>query len=327
MAASLDDLRLQNEEVLDRFLNTPFWESDDAISSLLSRDCILDFPFAPPGMPKSFDRPRRAVLTSWLRRTVKNWSRPQDSIVKYPTKDLSRFWIESRTVADVTWGGPHVRKFDCTHVELVVINDGKVTLARTWSDPLPYYTAAGMNLPIFHYSGRWGVPVPEKQYALPDKIPEEGDEATALRQKLFDIFLRPNYFDTEREGPKKAQWFTKDFMPNMPFMPKGMVRQYNDEFLASCNEWLYSSLVEWDQQVTDFHEDKFLDPNVSIIETNGSRGLAKWDPSGAVSGYFNDYVIMVKLEDFQIAEVKEWLDPVNKLLAAGTMVPCFPFFY
>lgn len=78
-------------------------------------------------------------------------------------------------------------------------------------------------------------------------------------------------------------------------------------------------------------------------------GFMQWDPSGAVAGYTQDYVsrtglekstqfvlltahpmpqvIKVKLRDFQIAEFKEYLDPINKLITAGAPILCFPFFY
>ncbi|KAH9900107.1 hypothetical protein F4778DRAFT_156330 [Xylariomycetidae sp. FL2044] len=325
MASPSDDTRSQNEAVLDRLLQTPFWEKDDSEKDLLSRECNLEFPFAPPGMPKVFDFPRRRVWISYLRRTTKAWSR--HSIVKYPTHDPSRFWVESTTVADVTWGGPHVRKFECAHIELVVIQGGKVTLVRTWSDPLAYYRAAGINLPIFHFDGRWDVSVPSKQWEKPDAVPSTEEEATAARRELFDYFLRPNYADPEREGPKSKKRFTEDFRPSMPFNPKGMMREFNDQFLAACNDWMHRTLVSWEQQVIDFHEDKFLDPDLAIVEANGTHGLVKWDPSGATSGYCSDYIIMVKLRDFQIAECREYLDPVAKLLSAGLIVPCFPFFY
>ena len=102
-----------------------------------------------------------------------------------------------------------------------------------------------------------------------------------------------------------------------------------------------------EQNTTDFTQDTFLDPDLTIVETNGLHGLVKWDPSGGAHGYFSDMVgadlickdiivcmlicivqvIMVKLKDFQISECLEWLDPVSMLLASGSMVPCFPFYY
>jgi hypothetical protein len=146
----MHDLR-PNDEVLEEYIYTPFWESDEAESLLLSKDCILEFPFSPPGMPKSFPREKRSVLVDWLRRTVKSWSR--EDVVKYPTSDASRYWIESRTKAMVKWGGEIERQFDCTHIELVIIQDSKISTVRTWSDPLAYYRGIGVNLPVFHFDG------------------------------------------------------------------------------------------------------------------------------------------------------------------------------
>ncbi|KIM93415.1 hypothetical protein OIDMADRAFT_35733 [Oidiodendron maius Zn] len=208
-----------NDEVLEKYIYTPFWESDETESLLLSKDCILEFPFAPPGMPKSFPKEKRSVLIDWLRRTVRSWSR--EDVVKYPTSDASRCWIESRTKATVKWGGEIERQFDCTHIELVIIQDGKILTVRTWSDPLAYYRGMGVNLPVFHFDG------------------------------------------TYSEG--KA-------MPDTPtkFAPA------NDEEKAIAN--------------TDLIRDQFLNPDVVIVESNGSYGKVKWDPSGAVSGYWNDYV-------------------------------------
>jgi hypothetical protein len=85
---------------------------------------------------------------------------------------------------------------------------------------------------------------------------------------------------------------------------------------------------------------------VAIAEADGSLVLAKWDPRGTTSGYSNDHVrvyltlstcsgavadelaqvLLVKSKDYQISEVREYLDQMNKLLAAGTIY-MFPFFY
>jgi hypothetical protein len=176
----MHDLR-SNDEVLEEYIYTPFWESDETESLLLSKDCILEFPFSPPGMPKSFPRKKRAVLIDWLRRTVRSWSR--EDVVKYPTSDASRYWIESRTKAIVKWGGEIERQFDCTHIELVIIQDGRILTVRTWSDPLAYYRGMGVNLPVFHFDGSYseGKPIPD----TPTKFVLAGDEEKAIAVGLF----------------------------------------------------------------------------------------------------------------------------------------------
>ena len=168
---------LENDSVLVRYLKTPFWESDEAESDLLSPDCTLEYPFSPPGMPKTFPKERRAVLTSWLRRTSKQWSR--ENIVAYPTKDPGRVWVESTIKATVSWGGTTPRQFICDQMELVIVENDKIKTIRNWSDPLAYYLAAGINLPVFHYDGKplQGTPMPN----VPAKYnPQTDEEANAV---------------------------------------------------------------------------------------------------------------------------------------------------
>lgn len=173
-------LRAANELVVHDFLRVPFWESPEDEERLLSKDCTLDFPYAPPGMPKTFPPIKRPVLFQWLRRTVKDWTLVEAET--FPTKDPSRFWIESRTTARVTWGGSVVRPFDCTHVQLVVVEDGKVSISRTWSDPLAYYAGAGMNLAVFHYSGKFeGLPEPYPEGVVPPTPSSEEAAASLVR--------------------------------------------------------------------------------------------------------------------------------------------------
>lgn len=169
------ELRSSNDELLETYLTTPFWETEKNESTLFSKDCVLEFPYAPPGMPKIFPSNKRQLLFHWLRRTVKDWSRKD--VIKYPTTDPTRYWVESRTVATVTWGGPWERKFDCTHMELVIIQDKKITNVRTWSDPLAYYLGAGINLPVFNYDGSYG-----EVQSMPDtppKVPKDDEERSA----------------------------------------------------------------------------------------------------------------------------------------------------
>ncbi|CAK7212780.1 hypothetical protein SCUCBS95973_001582 [Sporothrix curviconia] len=314
-----------NELVVDEFLRTPYWDSSEAEARLLSADCTLEFPYAPPGMPKEFPPVKRRVLFDWLRRTVKNWTLVE--VEKFLTKDTSRFWVESRTTADVTWGGPFSRKFDCTHIQLIVVENGKVSVARTWSDPLAYYLGAGMNLAVFNYSGKFDkVPAPRPEGIEPPK-PADEKEAAALRQKLFSNFNWPEDDGTEQQhGTSDPQIFTPDFRVNMPFIPVGMQRMFDAGFAESVNEWMERTVVEW-HEARASHVDEFLDPDVRIVETYGSIGKMQWDPNGAVSGYTQDYVIKIKLQNFQIAEFKEYLDPINKLITAGAPIQCFPFFY
>lgn len=102
-------------------------------------------------------------------------------------------------------------------------------------------------------------------------------------------------------------------------------------------------------QNLDYERDEFLDPDVIIVENNGTFGMMQWDPNGNVSGYTNDYVcihalrsscanttpqslhfkqvLMVVVKDFRICEFREFLDPVRKLITMGALIPVFPWFY
>lgn len=172
-----DTLRSQNEKVLKTFLEKPFWEHPEIETSMIDKDCVFDFPYAPPGMPKTFPRSKRPSLKDWYQRTTKNWS--IEGIIVYPTTNTSRFWVESTTHADVNWGSAVVRPFNCYHMQLIVIENGKITLARTWSDPLAYYLAAGINLPVFNYTGEWPVPGPRPDVKPPTPVNEEEAKARA----------------------------------------------------------------------------------------------------------------------------------------------------
>lgn len=174
---TVEELRASNEKVLMTFITKPYWEDEEVEKAIISKDCVFDFPYAPPGMPKTFPRSKHGLLKDWWKRTTKNWS--AENIIVHPTTDPSRFWAESHTHAEVTWGGPVVRPFDCQHIQLIVIEDGKVTLARTWSDPLAYYLAAGINLPVFHWSGPLNAKSPEWKDVKPP-IPQSEEEAHKL---------------------------------------------------------------------------------------------------------------------------------------------------
>ncbi|KAK5126905.1 hypothetical protein LTR85_008263 [Meristemomyces frigidus] len=258
---------------VERFLQTPWWESTETEATLLARDCTIEWPFAPPGVPKHFPRTKRPLLADWFKRTTQNWSR--DSIIIYPTKNGRRYWVESRVQAQARWG-PHspFRPYSCSQMELIELDDGKISLVRSWMDPMAFYLGAGINLPVFPYDGTY--PQGEAMLAVPSPPAPKGDE----------------------EAAKKA----------------------------------------------NFVVEEFEDDDVVIVESNGSYGVVKWDPTGATSGYWNDYVrigpsqtvitslitlqvIFVSLKDFQLKQFREYLDPINKLLAAGVQVPTFPFFY
>jgi ketosteroid isomerase-like protein len=141
-----------HSDVLQQFLHSPWWESPELEATLLSPDCVVEYPFAPPGMPKQFPTTKRALLAEWLKRTTRKWSR--DQIVHYPTKGGSREWVESHTSAEVQWG-PHAvfRPFSCEQIELFEFSNGKISLIRSWCDPMAFYLGAGINLPVFNYSG------------------------------------------------------------------------------------------------------------------------------------------------------------------------------
>lgn len=160
--------------VLDRVLSSPWWDSQSEAAALLAQDWIIEWPFAPPGVPKVFPRQKRALLASWLHRTVKYWS--CEVIKVYPTRDPSRFWVESRTRAEVSWGLRSCpRSFDCSNIELIVVRDGWVVSWKTWSDPLAFYLGAGINLPVFPYDGLY--PSVEPSQIVPDRdLPRNVEE-------------------------------------------------------------------------------------------------------------------------------------------------------
>lgn len=170
-------LRTINDTVLEKYLSSAFWLDDVLADQILSTDCELEFPFAPPGMPKAFPKEKRLLLLNWLRRTMSKWSR--DQVVKYPTKNPSRYWVQSRTQATVTWGGIESRHFVCDHIEMVAISEGKIQRVKTWSDPLAYYLAAGINLPVFFFDGNASSSEPMPNTPARD-IPSNDAEAALI---------------------------------------------------------------------------------------------------------------------------------------------------
>ncbi|ODV83150.1 hypothetical protein CANARDRAFT_30242 [[Candida] arabinofermentans NRRL YB-2248] len=315
------------EKVVDQYLCTPFWDSTDLEEKIFTKDYVLEFPFAPPGMPKHFSNTSRNIYTNWLKRTMKDWSRY--NIIKYPTTDPNKMWIESFTKATVQWGERVDRAFDCENIEYIEIKDGKISLIRCWSDSLAYYNAAGMNLPVFNFSGPKILnefQKPKSSQEVTPLEPQGKEEEEETKEKLFNYFLKPDFEDPERDGPKYANYFSPNFNFRMPYLPVGMDRKYTDEYLAAMKPWMADTVVKFTQNC-EFERLQFEDDNIAIVESNGSYGIMKWDPRGNESGYWNDYVIFVRLESFGVAEYREYLDPVNKLICAGAQITVFPFFY
>ncbi|KAK6815410.1 hypothetical protein RU639_008880 [Aspergillus parasiticus] len=111
----------------------------------------------------------------------------------------------------------------------------------------------------------------------------------------------------------------------MPFMPSGLPRGGDRNVEAMMIQWVNDTWVDWHQS-KDFKRDKFHDSNISIVESYGNWGTFRWGANGSPSGYYNDYVIMVRLKDFRIVEFKEYLNPIPHLLVTNVSFPVFPFY-
>ncbi|KAJ5641889.1 hypothetical protein N7490_005889 [Penicillium lividum] len=241
-----ESVRSKNQKAVNDYLDTPFWESDDHISRIFSSNCTWEFPYAPPGMPQIFPRPRRPVLIQWLRRTMRNW--PRSQIQHYPTLDPSRFWVESTTTATVTWGDHVQREFKCAHIELIEFTDGKISTLKTWSDPVSYYEAAGIHLPPFAFNRSAASPPEYVDVPFPSP-PTEDPELSETKKRLFSWYLRPSP-DNQQELEEKAKTkilFDPHFRFAMPFMPPGLTHGGDRNLEATMIEWVDETKVEWNQ--------------------------------------------------------------------------------
>ncbi|KAE8332318.1 hypothetical protein BDV39DRAFT_200466 [Aspergillus sergii] len=321
---AVENDHVDNQQLVDDYLSTPFWETDHHVARLFSSSCTWEFPYGPPGMPQIYPRARRPVLIQWLRRTMRNWSRSQ--IRKYPTKDFTRFWVESSTAAMVKWGSPFERTFNCAHIELIEITNNKITTLKIWSDPVAYYQAAGIILPPFEFNRNPVDPPPYIDTPYPHP-PATEPEVSETKERLFNWYLRPSPDNPEElaEKAKTPILFDPDFQFTMPFMPNGLPRGGDRNVEAMMIQWVNDTWVDWHQS-KDFTRDKFHDSNISIVESYGNWGTFRWGANGSPSGYYNDYVIMVRLKDFRIVEFKEYLNPIPHLLVTNVSFPVFPFY-
>ncbi|KAJ5682497.1 hypothetical protein N7462_005662 [Penicillium macrosclerotiorum] len=246
-------LRIENQKIVDDYLATPFWEDDGHVDRLFSSNCIWEFPYAPPGMPQAFSRPRRPVFAQWLRRTMREWTR--SDVQYYPTLSPRRFWVESSTKAMVTWGDNFERAFECQHIELIEVTNGKISNLKTWSDPTAYYKAAGIILPSFQFNRPSVTPSEYVDTPFPNP-PTKEPELSETKQRLFNWYLRPSS-DNPSEMAEKAKTnilFDPNFRFVMPFMPTGLTHGGDRNLEATMIKWVDDTIVEWHQVILFYAE-------------------------------------------------------------------------
>jgi len=252
-------IRRENQEIVDDYLMTPFWESDDHVARLFCSDCIWEFPYAPPGMPQAFSRPQRPVFVQWLRRTLRNWSRT--NIRHYSSLNPGRFWVESSTAATVAWGDHLDRSFECAHIEFIELHNGRISKLKIWSDPIAYYKAAGIILPPFVFNGS-PVSPPEFIDTPFPRPPSTDPELSATKKRLFNWYLRPSP-DSPQEITEKAKTeilFDPEYRFAMPFMPTGLTHGGDRDLEATMIKWVDDTIVEW-------HQVRLSLPSISVLRT------------------------------------------------------------
>jgi ketosteroid isomerase-like protein len=126
-------------EVAERFLRASATNQWDELADLYSDDAVIEFGFAPPGMPKSTQgrevhRARFKTLTGRLRFAK------VDSVVIHQTSDPELIIIEydlhGQTVATA-------RPFVFSYIMVMRIRDGLIVSSKDYGNPLASAQALG----------------------------------------------------------------------------------------------------------------------------------------------------------------------------------------
>lgn len=310
-------------ETFRRLAGAPYWEPDYA--ALFDADCVLEVPFAPPGMPQYFSAVERPIHFAWLARTTKNWSFTEVEPYGAPA-DTDVFWLMRRGSCLASWAGLRDQAFESRFILKLTIRDGVVTSLKELFDPMAFLRAAGKPLPVF------------PMVLDPEAVEREAPAIAAKRAMTFVCNDPPEVCEARKARALDALRYHRidpayaDAMPEAPnmdgflfFAPPGM-----DEFCTPHRQpghldWLSKCEVDSGYSSDTFPVYATADPDVYFDETC-YHGLMHW-PGAEPGRYRNTYVDRIVFDHGYIKEFSEALNPINKFNSINVCLPTFPYYF
>jgi len=302
--------RNNNYRIVERFINSDFWLPEH--EECFSDDFTSDMPFAPPGMYQHFEnRFEYFTFNRWLNRSLKSWK--LDALPRiYPTGNPDQFWTIRSGSGEIFWAG-RTGEYRNEYLSFIVLKDGKVSYLKDYCDPLSFYKAIDIPIPVFDYDP------PEKAPCV--RMPLNGnsqyDEQTNYRRALaqFSNPIEP------LEGDEPV--YAYDVVETCPYAPLTMPKDFTDEAFDAQTAWMLRDVVEWNANP---RPKVFMtpDPDIFIVETCG-YGSTNW--SKTPGRYTNREIMLIELETGKVKRFRVYFNPINKFSSINMSLPSFPYFF
>jgi ketosteroid isomerase-like protein len=299
-----------NYRIVERFINSNFWLTE--YENIYSDDFVADMPFAPPGMYQHFEnRFEYFTFNLWLSRSLKSWELTAQPRI-FPTTDPNQFWAIRNGSGDVFWAGRKGR-FNNEYLSFIVVKGGKIAYLKDYCDPLDFYKAIDIPIPIFDYDPPETAPCA--------RMPHHGKslyDAETNRRRAITQFSNPI---EPLEGSEPV--YAYDVVETCPYAPLTMPGDFSGEAFDIQTAWMLRDVVEWNANP---RPKVFVtpDPDIFIVETYG-YGLTNW--SKTTGRYTNREVMLIELEAGKVKRFRVYFNPVNKFSSLNVSLPSFPYFF
>jgi ketosteroid isomerase-like protein len=310
MKMEKDETQDNNYNIVERFINSNFWLS--GYEDYYSDDFIADMPFAPPGMYQHFEnRFEYFTFNLWLRRSLKSWKLDGQPRI-FQTTDPNQFWTIRSWSGEVFWAGRD-GWFSNEFISFIVVKAGKIAYLKDYCDPLGFYKAMSVQIPMFDYDP----PQSARCARMPLNVKSQFDEETNYGRALAQFSNPMEVLDGDESV------YAYDVVETCPYAPLTMPKVYTGEAFDTQTAWMLRDVVEW---TVNPRPKVFLTPNpdIFIVETCG-YGSTRW--SKTPGHYTNREIMLIELEAGKVKRFRVYFNPIHKFSSLNISLPSFPYFF